>query len=91
VVTKILNYIAHPETKRNTPRKGGDKNGRKQTKLWLWLYRAKTGKHKTKNRRKKAQEIQVTHARESDAGKGRGAQDISSAFPPLPIDNPEGK
>ncbi len=55
------------------------------------MYRAKKEQHKIKSRRKEAQKVQVTHDRESDAGKGRGLQPISSAFPSLLIDKPEGK
>jgi len=55
------------------------------------MYRAKTEKHKSESRRKETQKIQVIHNGKSGAGKGRGLQPISSAFPSLLIDKPEEK
>jgi hypothetical protein len=41
--------------------RGGDKNGRKETKLWVRMYRAKTKKQKNESHRKETQKVQVIH------------------------------
>jgi hypothetical protein len=59
VIAKLLNCLNNKfECKQPG---GGDKNGRKETRLWVWMYRAKTEKYKNESRRKEAQKVQITH------------------------------
>ena len=78
MIAKLLNCLNNKfECKQP---EGGDKNGRKETRLWVWMYRAKTEKYKNEICGKEAQKVQIDckNKRLQDKGRGNGQLDRKS-------------